>query len=205
MVGWSASSFWCLAMPLLTTQPFTTMFLCIFWTALRGGPYSTIMAWTLKTVSMPSSYFGYRIDWLVSSSEFCVLLPFDSEERSIPDESDRFMMEPSGFAFELAKTWSLPSHIVLFDSEERKLREFLSLHSFKEVNVEPNHLIPSNSIIYFPGVCSCVWSFSRFYDNEFPISDKEVFPHPLQGGSGSASIGCCLCFDRSVKSWLISM
>ncbi|KAK4802981.1 hypothetical protein SAY86_001184 [Trapa natans] len=57
-----------------------------------------------------------------------------SEERGIPDESDRFMMDPSGFALELEKTWSLPSHIVLFDSEERKLREFLALHSFKEIN-----------------------------------------------------------------------
>ncbi|XP_031394344.1 GPI mannosyltransferase 3 isoform X2 [Punica granatum] len=56
-----------------------------------------------------------------------------SEERSIPDESDGFMMDPSGFASELAKNWSLPSHIVLFDSEERKLQEFLSLHSFKEI------------------------------------------------------------------------
>jgi len=58
----------------------------------------------------------------------------DSEERGVPDESDRFMMDPVGFTKELANDWSLPSHIVLFESEERVLREFLLLHSFKEVD-----------------------------------------------------------------------
>lgn len=57
----------------------------------------------------------------------------DSEEKGIPDESDRFMMDPIGFATEFAKNWSLPSHIVLFYSEERLLRDFLVSHSFKEV------------------------------------------------------------------------
>ncbi|KAF8033804.1 hypothetical protein BT93_C0153 [Corymbia citriodora subsp. variegata] len=56
-----------------------------------------------------------------------------SEERGVPDESDSFMMDPLGFTKELANDWSLPSHIVLFESEERALREFLLLHSFKEV------------------------------------------------------------------------
>lgn len=56
-----------------------------------------------------------------------------SEERGVPDESDLFMMDPVGFTKELANDWSPPSHIVLFESEERVLREFLLLHSFKEV------------------------------------------------------------------------
>ncbi|KAM5554037.1 mannosyltransferase APTG1-like [Rosa sericea] len=56
-----------------------------------------------------------------------------SEEKGIPDESDQFMMDPVGFASEFAKNWSLPSHIVLFDSEEMKLRDFLVSHSFKEI------------------------------------------------------------------------
>ncbi|XP_021276661.1 GPI mannosyltransferase 3 isoform X2 [Herrania umbratica] len=56
-----------------------------------------------------------------------------SEEKGIPDESDRFMMDPVGFAMDFAKTWSCPSHIVLFDSEEKKLRNFLVSHSFREV------------------------------------------------------------------------
>uniref|UniRef100_A0A2P2JLG8 Mannosyltransferase n=1 Tax=Rhizophora mucronata TaxID=61149 RepID=A0A2P2JLG8_RHIMU len=56
-----------------------------------------------------------------------------SEERGIPDESDRFMMDPNGFASELAKNWSAPSHIVLFDSEEKLLRNFLTSHSFREM------------------------------------------------------------------------
>ncbi|KAK9275656.1 hypothetical protein L1049_022923 [Liquidambar formosana] len=56
-----------------------------------------------------------------------------SEEKGILDESDRFMLDPVGFASELGKNWSLPSHIVLFDSEERQLKEFLIAHSFKEI------------------------------------------------------------------------
>ncbi|KNA07616.1 hypothetical protein SOVF_170180 isoform A [Spinacia oleracea] len=56
-----------------------------------------------------------------------------SEQRGTLDESDRFMMDPLGFASELAKNWSLPSHIVLFESEERKLKDFLISQSFREV------------------------------------------------------------------------
>ncbi|RVW84751.1 GPI mannosyltransferase 3 [Vitis vinifera] len=56
-----------------------------------------------------------------------------SEEKGTLDESDRFMMDPASFASEFAINWSLPSHIVMFDSEERSLREFLVSHSFKEI------------------------------------------------------------------------
>lgn len=43
-------------------------------------------------------------------------------------------MDPIGFATEMAKNWtSSPSHIVLFDSEERLLREFLNSHSYIEI------------------------------------------------------------------------
>ncbi|KAL8149527.1 mannosyltransferase APTG1-like isoform X2 [Apium graveolens] len=55
-----------------------------------------------------------------------------SDTKGIPDESDRFMMDPAGFALEFAKNWSVPSHIVLFDSQERLLKDFLALHSFQE-------------------------------------------------------------------------
>ncbi|GKV22306.1 hypothetical protein SLEP1_g32188 [Rubroshorea leprosula] len=58
--------------------------------------------------------------------------PREQEGISEPDESDRFMMDPIGFAINFAKNWFLPSHIVLFDSEEKQLREFLDIHSFKE-------------------------------------------------------------------------
>ena len=58
----------------------------------------------------------------------------NSEEKGIPDESDQFMMDPVGFASEFAKNWSLPSHIVLFDSEAKKLHDFLVSHSFTEVD-----------------------------------------------------------------------
>ncbi|KAK3021164.1 hypothetical protein RJ639_045876 [Escallonia herrerae] len=55
-----------------------------------------------------------------------------SETNGTPDESDQFMMDPAGFASAFAKSWSLPSHIVLFDSQERLLKDFLILHSFEE-------------------------------------------------------------------------
>ncbi|XP_057249239.1 mannosyltransferase APTG1 isoform X2 [Beta vulgaris subsp. vulgaris] len=56
-----------------------------------------------------------------------------SEQRGTPDESDRFLLDPYGFASEFAKNWSLPSHIVLFDSEEKKLKDFLNSNSFTEI------------------------------------------------------------------------
>ncbi|XWS35740.1 hypothetical protein CRYUN_Cryun20dG0022100 [Craigia yunnanensis] len=56
-----------------------------------------------------------------------------SEEEGIRDESDHFMMDPVGFAVDFTKNWSHPSHIVLFDSEEKQLRNFLVSHSFREV------------------------------------------------------------------------
>ncbi|MBA0568159.1 hypothetical protein Golob_005670, partial [Gossypium lobatum] len=53
--------------------------------------------------------------------------------KGMPAESDRFMMDPVSFAVDFAKNWSHPSHIVLFDSEERHLKDFLVSHSFREV------------------------------------------------------------------------
>ncbi|GMI89136.1 abnormal pollen tube guidance 1 [Hibiscus trionum] len=53
--------------------------------------------------------------------------------KGIPAESDRFMMDPVTFSTDFARNWSHPSHIVLFDSEERHLKDFLVSHSFKEV------------------------------------------------------------------------
>lgn len=60
---------------------------------------------------------------------------FYSEEKGILDESDQFMMDPTGFIEEFAKTWSLPSHIVLFDSQEKLLKDFLVSHHFHEVHI----------------------------------------------------------------------
>ncbi|KVI09023.1 GPI mannosyltransferase [Cynara cardunculus var. scolymus] len=54
------------------------------------------------------------------------------EVKGIPDESDRFMMDPMGFISQFAKNWSQPSHIVLFDNEEKHLKDFLLSHSFEE-------------------------------------------------------------------------
>ncbi|XP_077232697.1 alg9-like mannosyltransferase family isoform X2 [Tasmannia lanceolata] len=56
-----------------------------------------------------------------------------SDENGILDESDRFMMDPVGFASNMSTNWSLPSHVVLFDSEEKQLKGFLISHSFREI------------------------------------------------------------------------
>lgn len=56
-----------------------------------------------------------------------------SEEKGYIDESDKFMMDPFGFTSEFAKNWSMPSHIILFDSQEKLLKEFLVSHQFHEI------------------------------------------------------------------------
>lgn len=58
---------------------------------------------------------------------------FNSEEKGVPDESDRFLMDPVTFVSEYAKNKSLPSHVVLFDSEEQKLRNLLISFDYREV------------------------------------------------------------------------
>lgn len=68
------------------------------------------------------------------------------------DESDRFLMDPSGFASELARNWpEPPSHIVMFASEETKLGDFMIQHSFKEASFKLEH-----SFFCFPSLTSFV-------------------------------------------------
>lgn len=55
------------------------------------------------------------------------------EEKGILDESDRFMKDPVAFTSEFAKNGSLPSHVVLFGSEEILLRDLLKSYSFREI------------------------------------------------------------------------
>lgn len=56
-----------------------------------------------------------------------------SEVKGVLNESDCFLMNPLNFASDILKELPLPSHIVLFDAEERHLRELLESYSFKEV------------------------------------------------------------------------
>ena len=58
---------------------------------------------------------------------------FSSEEKGVPDESDRFLMDPVSFVSEYAKNVSMASHIVLFDSEEQKLKNLLISFNYGEV------------------------------------------------------------------------
>ncbi|CAJ2649668.1 unnamed protein product [Trifolium pratense] len=55
-----------------------------------------------------------------------------SDEKGVLDESDCYMMDPVSFMSKYAKDWSHPSHIVLFDSEEQKLRSFLISFDYRE-------------------------------------------------------------------------
>ncbi|MED6133352.1 Mannosyltransferase aptg1 [Stylosanthes scabra] len=54
------------------------------------------------------------------------------EEKGVLDESDRFLKDPVGFLSEYAKNMSLPSHIVLFDWEEQKLKNLLNSYDYRE-------------------------------------------------------------------------
>ncbi|CAA0836061.1 Alg9-like mannosyltransferase family [Striga hermonthica] len=56
-----------------------------------------------------------------------------SEERGKLDESDQFLHDPLAFVTRLARNWTPPSHIVLFDPQEKPLKEFLVSHKFYEM------------------------------------------------------------------------
>lgn len=56
-----------------------------------------------------------------------------SETKGTLDESDHFRTDPVNFTSVMLNSSASPSHIVIFDSEERNLRELLASHSFKEV------------------------------------------------------------------------
>lgn len=58
------------------------------------------------------------------------------EEKGILDESYRFMKDPVAFTSEITKNGSLPSHVVLFGSEEILLRDLLKSYSFREVRAK---------------------------------------------------------------------
>ncbi|KAI0531492.1 hypothetical protein KFK09_001048 [Dendrobium nobile] len=55
-----------------------------------------------------------------------------SHTKGVLDESDQFMANPAGFVSEMFQHISLPSHIVVFDSQEKKFEEILTLFSFRE-------------------------------------------------------------------------
>lgn len=101
------------------------------------------------------------------------------------DESDRFMMDPVGFISEFAKNWSQPSHIILFNNEEKHLKHFLSSHSFEEVRISP-------------------WTLSLLTFDQFSINftkfglclpDKKILSCSFQGGSRSSIISRRVCFE----------
>lgn len=56
-----------------------------------------------------------------------------SDEKGIMDESDQFLDDPLGFIAKFAHNWTWPSHIVLFESQEKPLKEFLLSHKFSEM------------------------------------------------------------------------
>ncbi|KAL5579162.1 hypothetical protein UlMin_011604 [Ulmus minor] len=77
-----------------------------------------------------------------------------SKEKGIPDESYHFMMDPVGFVSKYTKNWSIPSHIVLFEFEEKRLRDFLISHSFREAtrffhaHFKVDHDLQASVVVY---------------------------------------------------------
>lgn len=120
----------------LTTPLCTAISQCVFWTALQG----------LTSCYLCGLVF-YLHNTLIYNPYFLLWLFVNSDDKGIPDESDCFMMDPVGFTSEYAKNWSLPSHIVLFEPEEKLLRDFLVSHSFRLVCVG----------IFFPHKFYCNW------------------------------------------------
>lgn len=111
-----------------------------------------------------------RVNFLliISNSYF-----LNSEDRGIPDESDRFMMDPFGFASDYAKNWSVPSHIVLFDSEEKLLIEFLISHSFKQVHLIFPFFFFCLLFSHSPAIYACLdelwWQVKSFFHTHFKV------------------------------------
>lgn len=57
-----------------------------------------------------------------------------SDGKRTLDEAECFMTDLTSFASGFTINCSLPSRIVMFDPEERSLKEFLVSHSFREVH-----------------------------------------------------------------------
>ena len=72
------------------------------------------------------------------------------------------MMDPVGFTSEYAKNWSLPSHIVLYEPEEKLLREFLVSHSFRQVNSGTLPGVNSVHISTTRSFCLCSWVLTSY-------------------------------------------
>jgi hypothetical protein len=96
-----------------------------------------------------------------------LLYHFNSEEKGVLDESDRFMMDPVSFMSKYAQDWSHPSHIVLFDSEEEKLRRFLISFDYREVIYKT-----CPKLIFALNTCNLYIFFFKF---EISTTGKKIF------------------------------
>jgi phosphatidylinositol glycan class B len=90
-----------------------------------------------------------------------------SEEKGVLDESDRFMMDPVSFMSKYAKDSSHHSHIVLFDSEEKKLRSFLISFDYREVICKT-----CPKLIFALNTCNLYTFFSNL---KFQLQEKRFF------------------------------
>lgn len=154
-------------MPYLITLPCITTFPCNFWTARPGSK-----SWNALKIF---SCWCFCLGTCVIMFSFGCYVLFNSEEKGVLDESDRFMMDPVGFAAEFAKNWSLPSHIVLFDSQEKLLKDFLTSHSFQEVKFSFFALcvrILAFSVVFQLNL-DCDWQERRFFHAHFKV-DRDL-------------------------------
>lgn len=126
-----------------------------------------------------SGYLWWSSFVLVNRSwTFLYANRFYSEEKGALDESDQFLLNPAGFATEFAKNWSIPSHIVLFDSQEKLLKDFLALHNFQEVAFLSSHSASKQFIFSFFFHLSIFvwlsdWQIKRFFHAHFKV-DREL-------------------------------
>lgn len=102
----------------------------------------------------------------------------NSEEKGQVDESDRFMMDPLGLVSELAGNWSeRPSHIVMFASEERKLRDFIIQHSFREARTFDFPTLTSFAFLFYLIDICFLWltmkQVKRFFHAHFKV-DRDL-------------------------------
>lgn len=116
-----------------------------------------LVALNLTFLSLVMSFFSKYY----CGSDLCsrCFPPFSSEGKGIIDESDRFLMDPFNFTSVMLNNSTLPSHIVLFDSEGRYLTGLLASHSFKEVWVA--HLLEI-IWLHFLRVPAYLWNIRKY-------------------------------------------
>lgn len=115
---------------------------------------------SLKSLLFVQSIMGFQYSSLIW------FLHVNSDDRAILDESDQFMLNPADFVTHMFRNVSLPSHLVLFDSQEIHLRELLISHSFQQVNLLSIYfLLPICCSFCTAACCLFIWLVHNLLPN----------------------------------------